>query len=144
MRRRLIQKIGLFDTSLRRGQDYDYWLRASRVTQIHSLAAPLSLYRLHATNNTWKPQPLNYGAIVCERALRKWGRAGPDGRVAPLADVRRRLSGLWFSFGWQHLSRGSLVVAVRAALHSVFAWPLAFKPWMLLAACAVAPLRRKR
>lgn len=142
MRRRLMEKIGLFDVGLRRGQDYDYWLRASRVTQIHSLAAELSAYRLHAANSTWKPQMLNYGAIVLERALKTWGRTGPDGRVTPLAPVRQRLSELWSSFGYQHALAGNNSVAFESAVRSIAAWPLATKPWKLLAAATLGTARR--
>lgn len=142
MRRSLVDKIGVFDVSLRRGQDYDYWLRASRATPIHRLDAPLSCYRLHEANSTWRPQPLNYAALVLERALKMWGRKGPDGRVTPRAVVRRRLSQLWFSFGYQHASNGSVAIATGAALRSARAWPLYAKPWLLLALCALAPIRR--
>jgi glycosyltransferase involved in cell wall biosynthesis len=143
MRRSLVDEIGLFDTELRRGQDYDYWLRASQATEIHTLREPLSYYRLHAANSTWQPQRLNYGAMVIDRALRRWGRKGPDGRVAPFGDVHRRLSDLWFSFGRQHLSHGSKTIAFKAAVKSLLAWPLHAKPWLLLAACVATPLRRK-
>jgi glycosyltransferase involved in cell wall biosynthesis len=143
MRRKLMEKIGTFDPSLRRGQDYDYWLRASRVTRIHTLAVELSCYRLHEANSTWKPQPLNYGAMVIERALSQWGRAGPDGRVANLSAVRRRLSDLWSSFGHQHATSGNLQTALGAAGHSIAAWPFRVKPWRLLAVCAATRLRRR-
>jgi glycosyltransferase involved in cell wall biosynthesis len=141
MRRRLVERIGLFDVTLRRGQDYDYWLRASRVTPIHRLPQALSVYRLHESNSTWRPQPVNYAATILERALRLWGRKGPDGRVTPLHIMRRRLSELWFSFGYQHASNGSRAVAVNAALRSLRAWPLYSKPWRLLARCALAAVR---
>ena len=143
MRRRLIERIGVFDVALRRGQDYDYWLRASRVTPIHRLPQALSVYRLHATNSTWRPQPVNYAATILERALGLWGRKGPDGRVTPLHVMRRRLSELWFSFGYQHAINGSRTVAVRAGLRSLVAWPLYSKPWRLLARCALAAIRSR-
>ena len=141
LRRRLIDRIGVFDVKLRRGQDYDYWLRASRVTPIHLLPQALSVYRLHATNSTWRPQPVNYAATILEGTLRQWGRKGPDGRVTPLHVMRRRLSERWFSFGYQHARNGSRTVAVGAALRSLVAWPLYSKPWRLLARCALAALR---
>jgi glycosyltransferase involved in cell wall biosynthesis len=141
MRRRLIDRVGLFDLDLRRGQDYDYWLRASRVTPIHRLPEALSVYRLHETNSTWRPQPVNYAATILERALRQWGRQGPDGRITPLHLMRRRLSELWFSFGYQHANNGSRSIAVDAALRSLRAWPLYSKPWRLLARCIVSAPR---
>ena len=79
MRSTLVERIGYFDPSLRRGQDYDYWLRASRVTPIHRLDAKLSVYRLHESNHTWKPQRVNYGATVVERALERGDEPGRTG-----------------------------------------------------------------
>ena len=143
MRRRLVERIGNFDVALRRGQDYDYWLRASRATPIHRLPQALSVYRLHGTNSTWRPQPVNYAATILQRALDQWGRKGPDGRVTPLPIMRRRLSELWFSFGYQHASNGSRSVAVGAALRSLIAWPLYAKPWRLLARCALTAVRAR-
>jgi glycosyltransferase involved in cell wall biosynthesis len=142
VRRRLVDKIGNFDAQLRRGQDYDYWLRASRVTPIHRLDAKLSIYRLHTSNNTWKPQRVNYGAIVIEKALRAWGRTGPDGRVTPLPLVRRRLADLWATFGYQHVLWGDLGIAAHAAVRSALAWPFMLAPWKLAGACLTAPMRR--
>lgn len=142
VRRKLIDRIGYFDPGLRRGQDYDYWLRASRVTPIHRLDAKLSVYRLHEGNHTWRPQRVNYGATVVERALKTWGRVGPDGRVTPFSLVRRRLSELWFTFGYQHARSGDLPVALYAAIRSVLAWPLMIGPWRLIGVCITAPFRR--
>jgi glycosyltransferase involved in cell wall biosynthesis len=143
MRRRLVEKIGLFDVSLRRGQDYDYWLRASRVTPIHRLEARLSVYRLHEGNSTWRPQPVNYAALVIERALKRWGRVGPDGRKTSISHVRRRLADEWANFAYQHATRGSIRTAFRAAFTSLATWPLQTGVFRILALCAVAPMRRK-
>src|SRR5262245_60758400 len=51
MRRELDERVGGFDVKLRRGQDYDYWLRASRLTRIDRLDAPLALYRMQVTHD---------------------------------------------------------------------------------------------
>ncbi|MFX8024319.1 hypothetical protein ABTK62_20960, partial [Acinetobacter baumannii] len=47
MQRSLLDEIGDFDSELRIGEDYDLWLRASRVTRIERVAQPLALYRQH-------------------------------------------------------------------------------------------------
>lgn len=133
MRRKLLQEIGSFDTTLRRGQDYDYWLRASRVTPIPRLEAQLSAYRLHATNSSWRPQPVNYAAVVIQRALDKWGRKGPDGRITSMATMRQRLADHWFNFGWQHAVRGSRLTALRSALRSISFWPFQVRGYRLVA-----------
>jgi glycosyltransferase involved in cell wall biosynthesis len=142
MRRGLMQQIGSFDTALRRGQDYDYWLRASRVTPIPRLEAQLSAYRLHATNSSWRPQPVNYAAVVIQRALHKWGRKGPDGRVTSMSTMRRRLADHWFNFGYQHALRGSLRTALGSALRSLAFWPFQVRAVRLIGLCMFTAVRR--
>lgn len=140
MRRELVEKIGLFDEGLRRGQDYDYWLRASRVTPFHQLDAALSAYRLHATNSTWRPLATNFPCLVLERALRLWGRTGPDGRVTGAAAMRKRLAREWFSFGYRHLQAGSYAFAAHAFGRSIASWPLRPRAWLLMLASVLTPL----
>ena len=47
MRSNVAREVGDFDKALKRGQDYDYWLRVSRLTPIHKLRGVYSLYRVH-------------------------------------------------------------------------------------------------
>lgn len=113
-RRDVIESVGRFDESLRRGQDLDYWLRTSRVTQIHKLSAVLSVYRLHADSITRQPNPVNYRARVIEKALATWGLADPAGRMLDARVVRRVLKQSWRGHGYQHLKRGSADQALRS------------------------------
>jgi len=113
-RRDVIESVGRFDESLRRGQDLDYWLRASRVTQIHKLSAVLSVYRLHAESITRQPNPVNYRARVIEKALATWGLADPTGRMLDPRVVRQVLKQSWRGHGYQHLKRGSADQALRS------------------------------
>ena len=50
LRRSIMEAVGLFNEDLLRGQDYDYWIRLSRVTRIHKLDNELVLYRIHGDN----------------------------------------------------------------------------------------------
>lgn len=124
LRRRLLESVGLFDAELRRGQDYDYWLRASRVTRIHKLRSALSIYRLHDSNSTSQPLRTNYSGIVVQRAVDRWGLIGPDGRTTPTAVVRARLAQSWSAFGYAHARAGNRLVALEAFLRSMRYRPL--------------------
>lgn len=113
--RALFQELGGFDTGLRIGEDYDLWLRASRVTPIVRVAAPYALYRMHPASITRGLPAENYRALVVGRALAKWGMRSPDGAVADQAAVKRLLAKSWSDFGGAQLDGGDRARARRAA-----------------------------
>jgi len=113
MRRELSERIGGFDVGLRRGQDYDYWLRASRLTRIDRLDAPLALYRMQVAHDRKFPDT-NWELAVIRRAIERWGTAGPDGRALPEAELRARLWALNYNFGYNQYQGGRYAQA-RAA-----------------------------
>jgi len=47
MKRDVIQRLGLFDESLKYANDYDYWIRVFLMYEIGHLNIPLTLYRIH-------------------------------------------------------------------------------------------------
>jgi len=113
MRRELSERVGGFDAELRRGQDYDYWLRASRVTRIDRLDAPLALYRLQVAHDRKFPDT-NWELAVIRGAIERWGATGPDGRALPPAELRARLWALNYRFGSMQYHGGRYALA-RAA-----------------------------
>lgn len=129
LRREIREGVGLFDSTLRRGQDYDYWLRMSRLTHIHKLSATLVLYRIHTESITHKPHQVNYPCVVIEKALGQWGYVGPDGTVTPPRAIRRVLAKHWFDFGYLHLLHGDPGQAFRAFLRSGRLRPGYLKSW---------------
>jgi len=119
MRRELTARVGGFDPALRRGQDYDYWLRASQLTKIDRLDAPLALYRMQVSHDRKFPDT-NWELAVIRRALERWGAAGPDGRALPDAELRKRLWALNYRFGHMQyrggrygLARDAFTAALR-------------------------------
>jgi hypothetical protein len=102
-----------FDADLRRGQDYDYWLRASRATRIDRLDAPLALYRLQVAHDRKFPDT-NWELTVIRRALERWGATGPDGRALPEAQLRARLWELNYKFGYIQYQGGRNALAAHA------------------------------
>jgi glycosyltransferase involved in cell wall biosynthesis len=47
MRSSLVKKVGLFDTTLHGGEDWDYWIRCLQHTDFGHIAEPLGIYRHH-------------------------------------------------------------------------------------------------
>jgi glycosyltransferase involved in cell wall biosynthesis len=144
LRREVVKQVGGFDTRLRKGQDYDYWLRCSRVTPFHQLDRVLSLYRIRQDSVTRKVSPTNYGALVIEDAVAKWGRASPDGsRTNPVSLARHR-GRIWRDFAYGHLTSGDAHTAVSSAARSLRYWPLdPFAAAVLARACGRALIGMK-
>lgn len=120
VRREIIDKVGFFDTDLVSGEDYDYWLRISRVCEMHKLSEIYSFYRGVEGSLSNKPKSINYEYEVISRALLKWGLVSPHGQVMPYRRIERRLAGLAFSYGYYHYHQGISTLALSAfarALH---------------------------
>jgi hypothetical protein len=50
VRRRVFESVGGFDESLRMSEDWDFWIRLSRIAAIVPIGEPLGSYRLHVDN----------------------------------------------------------------------------------------------
>ncbi len=128
---RLLQ-VGDFDPDLRRGQDYDYWLRASRQTRIVKLARVMALYRIHDDSITRRPSVKNYQYEVLSKSLERWGRKSNDGRTLAWSAARRRLADTWHYYGAAQLGFGESRNAALSALRALTLWPLHRGGWRLL------------
>jgi hypothetical protein len=49
LRRRLVERVGLFDTSFSAAEDWDYWYRCAQHTPFLYLPGKSSVYRLHGS-----------------------------------------------------------------------------------------------
>lgn len=135
--RSLFEEAGVFDPTLRQGEDWDLWLRASRLTPIVRVPQPLALYRMHPHNITKSVPEVNYAHQVVSRALDRWGHAGPDGRRAEPAAVNRALAQTWSDLAGLCLMAGQPLRARDAARASIAASPRHWPAWKLWAkACA--------
>jgi glycosyltransferase involved in cell wall biosynthesis len=140
LHRSVLDAAGPFDTQLRKGQDLDYWIRLSRLTPFHKLRAVLSLYRIHDTSITFRPVPVNYRAVVIQKALDAYGLTDVDGAPVPRAAVERVLAKSWRDFAGQHLAGGSGRIALDSLRRSVKLDPWSRSAWVLLARAALAVL----
>lgn len=137
VRRSLVESVGRFDTDLKRGQDYDYWIRASRHTPIHQIDRVLALYRVHGQGCIRRWPTINYERVVVEKALKRWGLEGPNGEQTPPSKIRSRLAETSFSFGYHHYWEGDPKLALRAFAHAVANRPGKPRAWAYLALAAL-------
>ena len=131
LQRSLLDEVGGFDAGLRIGEDYDLWLRLSRVTRIERVARPLALYRQHPGSITRGAPQENYRGRVVQKALDTWGLAGPDGRVADGPRVRERLAGSWSEFAYAQLAAGERRAARRSSCRALRIAPSHLPGWKL-------------
>ena len=92
MRRGIVEMNGFFRADLTTGEDYDYWLRLSRLTRIDKLATAYSFYRRGSAESlTGRVLPVNHGYEVIQAAIDRWGRTAPDGSSFSRKQLERRL-----------------------------------------------------
>lgn len=129
IRATVIDEIGIFDETLKVGEDYDFWLRVSRRFQLYKLARPLALYRIHGNNTTATPRTVNHGYGVLRKNLQQWGLCGPDGRCADKKKMNQRLAQLCFDLGYAHYWHGDRRLALRQFALALKHQPSLLKSW---------------
>jgi len=138
--RSVLDEIGMFDTDLHIGEDYDLWLRASRVTRILRVDRPCALYRAHAESITRGAPLENYRSIVVTRAISRWGYGHEPAGTAVRARVRRALARSWSDFAVSNLDAGQLQRARHGALMSLRTDPMQALAWRVLVRTAIGAL----
>lgn len=134
VQRSVFEEVGDFNTTLRIGEDYDLWLRTSRVTAILRVPRPYALYRMHPDQVTTAVPEKNYKGLVISRALARWGYRSPDGGSARKVDVDRVLAQTWSDFAGMHLGAGNLgrawyggLMSLRASWRHAGGWKIVAK-----------------
>ncbi|MBS3936801.1 MAG: glycosyltransferase [Sulfuritalea sp.] len=134
LRKSVIETVGLFNEQLRTGEDYEYWLRISRVTQVTKLNRDLACYRIHSQSTTFTPRDINNEHRVLLSMLAKYGPVGPDGNRVADERLADRLYRICFSHGLIHYARGDVGIARKAfreAISHVRSRPKAWIYWVL-------------
>ncbi len=79
MRRTVFGRAGLFDETMRKKEDFEYWLRVAMVVPVSALDEPLALRRVHAASLTRATAPeenLRFDALCFRRCAEAAARLG--------------------------------------------------------------------
>jgi glycosyltransferase involved in cell wall biosynthesis len=114
VRKSVWETLGGLDESLRVGEDYDFFIRASRLCKMDELDRVVALYRIHQQSTTQVMRVEDFESIVLMRAIQRFGTASPDGREVSQKLLRLRLHKLFFNHGYRNYKNGSPTVATKA------------------------------
>jgi glycosyltransferase involved in cell wall biosynthesis len=137
LRASLIGTIGEFDTGLFMGEDYDYWIRTSRVAKIHKLRSVGALYRVLPDSVSHRPWEKNFEYEVISKAISRWGLVGPDGTVTDKGAIGHRLEELVYRHGYEHYHNGDPQLAFAAFREVLRRHPGNAKAWVYAALAAI-------
>lgn len=113
VRRSVYEAIGGFNESMRQGEDYDFWLKASRIAQMHSLDGNVALYRIHPASAMHRLSKDNQLSILLKMATMRWGLNDQHGNHAPSDSFKKRVATTHFDHAYSHFWHGDLSVARR-------------------------------
>jgi glycosyltransferase involved in cell wall biosynthesis len=149
----LLTAVGPFDTSLRRTEDWDMWIRLARTGPPDCVPRPLAGYRHHPGNARTDPAPMvtepallarRYGIRVDSRAMLR--RAAwtclQDGRRAAAAAYYLRATGRGDLRSFARAGAALVHPAVGSGeIYRVLHWPPDARVWAADAESWLAPLR---
>jgi len=139
IRREVFEQLGGFDETMRIGEDYLFWLKVSRVFEMHALAGTIALYRIHESSAMGRLDKPNHLAIMLKTAVSRWGLSNPDGSHLDQDEFNTRLAATEFAHGYKHFWHGSATVARRSLFNSLRS---GFLPGRSLLYLVLLPFRR--
>lgn len=147
IRRSVIETVGGFNEQLRTGEDYDYWLRVSRIVQATKLSKNFACYRIHPQSTTHVSRMVCNEYQVLKKNLQKYGLTGPDGSQASSVRIKDRLYRICFNHAYLHYWNGDASTSRKAfadAISHVGYRPKAWLYWILALARELFGIRPNR
>lgn len=124
---------GGFNESLPFSEDWDFWLRISRVSKFLKLIEATTLYRQHPNQGSRVTRDIDYRTLLLEAASKKWGLCSRDGRCVKPELFNRNLARYCARFGLGHLKGGPGASRRIAAKSFLKAWTVDRRYWRSLA-----------
>ena len=76
-----VREVGGFDPALPYSEDWDLWLRLSRLKPFVKLAGRFALYRQLPTQGSRVARDVDYRTELLKRAIARWGTRSPNGEA---------------------------------------------------------------
>ena len=140
IRREVYDLLGGFDESMRIGEDYLFWLKISKVFEMHSLATTVALYRIHSSSAMNRVSNDNHQARLLAIAQARWGLENTDGSCIDAQDFMRRIGLAEFTHGYNHFWNGNPNIARRAFHHAIAARAMLSRSLIYLFILPLRPL----
>ncbi|AEB83124.1 glycosyltransferase family 2 protein [Alicycliphilus denitrificans] len=119
VRRTVYEAIGGFNEAMRQGEDYDFWLKASRVAEMHSLNGPVALYRIHGASAMHRLSPENHLVNLLNAAAIRWGLDTVNDQSLTPKSFHERLARVYFDHAYAHYWHGDRTIARAAFWHAL-------------------------
>lgn len=119
IRRNIYEAIGGFDESMHQGEDYDFWLKTSRIAEMHSLNGPVALYRIHGASAMHKLSEENHLVNLIKQSTMRWGTKSHNGDEITSQDLKLRLGESYFTHAYAQYWAGSKMVAREGFFRSL-------------------------
>lgn len=117
LRRECLNILGLFDEGLRRGEDYDLWLRVAANFKIGYQDVVTGIYRMHSDNISRDTIGMNIGVL---NVLDKMKKLYPQHvSKIPKEKINNRYLRLSYSIGYEYFCKYDLVNARRYFLNAL-------------------------
>ncbi len=111
IRRKCMEKIGLFDFAIAYGLDYDYWIRISKHFDFKYLAEPLVKYRVHENRLSNNIELRAQGA---RDLAKKYGKQ---------IIANNYWRSIYFPLGIELCNKGEMTEGIKALLRSIRYYP---------------------
>lgn len=132
IRRQIYEQVGGFDESLSKGEDYDFWLRCSQITEMDCLNGFVALYRIHDASAMSRLEDSNNLRDLLISARARWGLTNPDGLAISARQFRKRVAKTDFDHAYKHYWLGNPTISAKSFLKSFIGGHMRFKSFIYI------------
>jgi len=126
-RAEVFDRCGTFNEALPYSEDWELWLRMSRIYPMIQLRRPTTLYRQHSQQGNLVVRDVDYRTKLLTESATKWGLCSSDGRCVTRRQFLTQLAAYHASFAFGHLQAGNRKQAMSSFLKGWGASPANLK-----------------
>lgn len=112
-RRSAWKELGPFLCDNQQTDDWEFLVRASRSFRFLRLQEPLVLYRQVPTSLSRRVPAQNWGELMRQSLIERFGLTSPDGQKVDIGELERQRYKGWANFADLHCARGDLGIGLR-------------------------------
>lgn len=126
------KRAGLFVEGIPAGEDWDFWIRVSRISPVAAINRTAVLYRQHPQSASRKLRERNYAADLIIHSIQTYGWANPNGSAADRQKVYAVIAKHCIWHAVDHFDRGEYKVGLRSSARALRYQPTNARAWRLL------------